>query len=404
MAAASAAVLALASAAGSVALVAGRGALAAGAALVAMGAALMLRRALATLVPASHAVPLEAPYPSAGTQHYAARLVTLEAQLEFAPVALFDIMEGGAPAGAPALNALNASARRLLAPGRVVSPATLHGQLTALDASTRRVIEFETERGCERALATKVGLTIEGQRRALVALMPMESELQAEAIEAGQKLVQVLSHEIMNSLTPVASLTHTSRDLLAGAELPSDVAADLALALDAIGRRADSLVRFVSVYRTLASVPEPVAQPIVIADMLARLEALVGPEWQARGGRAVFVTEPASLTLLADAGQLEQALVNLVRNAAQATSHLPAPHLSVSARLTRGERLRIEVRDNGPGVPDELIRQIFTPFFSTREEGSGIGLAMVRQLVHRNGGAVRYAKSVGAGACFVLSF
>jgi signal transduction histidine kinase len=107
---------------------------------------------------------------------------------------------------------------------------------------------------------------------------------------------------------------------------------------------------------------------------------------------------------MADPGQLEQALMNLVINAAEATAGQAAPQLVVSARPARGGRLRIEVSDNGPGVPDDLIADIFTPFFSTKSKGSGIGLAMVRQLLARNGGAVRYAKSVGSGARFVVTF
>jgi signal transduction histidine kinase len=204
----------------------------------------------------------------------------------------------------------------------------------------------------------------------------------------------------------VASLSHTSRELLGGlrTSLPADVADDLDVALDAIARRADSLAHFVSGYRVLSSVPEARPQRLVVADMFARLAALVGPAWQARGGHAVFTVEPDSLELMADPGQLEQALVNLLKNAAEATAAIAVPEVLVSARLVRGARLRIEVCDNGAGVPDEVAGDIFTPFFSTKSKGSGIGLAMVRQLAHRNGAAVRYARSIGGGARFVVTF
>jgi C4-dicarboxylate-specific signal transduction histidine kinase len=111
-----------------------------------------------------------------------------------------------------------------------------------------------------------------------------------------------------------------------------------------------------------------------------------------------------ALELMADPGQLEQALINLLKNAAEATADLPEPKASMRARLVRGGRLCIEIMDNGSGVPAELIGHIFTPFFSTKDKGSGIGLAMVRQLIHANGGTVRYAHSTAGGARFLIVF
>jgi C4-dicarboxylate-specific signal transduction histidine kinase len=107
---------------------------------------------------------------------------------------------------------------------------------------------------------------------------------------------------------------------------------------------------------------------------------------------------------MVDPGQLEQALINLLKNAFEATAQVPKGEARVSARLGRGGRMRIEVADNGPGVPAPLVPHIFTPFFTTKKQGGGIGLAMVRQLIHGNGGTVRYAKSVSDGARFVISF
>lgn len=337
------------------------------------------------------ALPLEVPIglPRDMAQ-LSARALQLEAQLEHAPVAIF-CTAGGADAAC-----LNTSARRLMAPGRVSDVAALRSTLAAIPAGQRTVIEYETEAGRERALAAANEMTVEGGAQRLIALLPMENELEAEAMRAWQQLVQVLTHEIMNSLTPVASLSKTSREMLQAAALPDDIRTDLDTALDAISRRADSLGHFVSGYRSLASVPEAQPQRIVVSDMFARLSALFGA--------AAFSVEPESLELMADPGQLEQALVNLLRNAEEATAGMPAPAIAVSARLTRGGRLRVEVCDNGPGVPDQLASRLFIPYFSTKARGSGIGLAMARQLVHRNGGALRYARSVHPGARFFITF
>ncbi|MDB5950835.1 MAG: histidine kinase [Massilia sp.] len=322
------------------------------------------------------------------------------ARLEHAPIALFRV----GPAGE--VSALNANARRLVAPGRASDPVALYRQLAAQPVDQRGMIGFDTERGVERALVSVSALTLHGSAQRLAALMPVESELEAEALNAWRQLVHVLTHEIMNSLTPVASLSRTAYALLEefGGALPLDVSADLVTALDAISRRADSLVAFVGSYRSLSNVPQARPERVRLVELFERVAALVDPAWRARGGRTGFTVEPQSLELMVDAGQLEQALINLLKNALEAASEMAAPEAQVTARLSRGGRLRIEVFDNGAGVADALAAHIFTPFFTTKKQGGGIGLAMVRQLIHGNGGTVRYARSVSAGARFIISF
>jgi signal transduction histidine kinase len=322
-------------------------------------------------------------------------VLALEARLEHAPIALFRIEHA---TGAGAVAPLNASARRLLAPGRAIAPQELHQLLAAQAVGQRQLVSFNTERGAERALVAVSALTVQGAAQRLAALMPVESELEAEALNAWRELVQVLTHEIMNSLTPVASLSRTACGLLEESrnDLPVDIHADLDTALDAIARRAASLVDFVGSYRSLSTVPQAQPQRVLLEQLFDRLKALLEPQWQ---GKLAFSVEPASLAVMIDPGQLEQALINLLKNAAEAGTQA-----QVSARLSRGGRLRIEVSDNGPGVPEALAAHIFTPFFSTKKQGRGIGLAMVRHLVHANGGTVRYARPVSAGARFILTF
>jgi signal transduction histidine kinase len=336
-------------------------------------------------------------------QHLVDNALALETSLEHAPIALFRI-DGAAGEGKVA--PLNGNARKLVAPGRASDPAALYRQLAGEPGERRTMIEFDTERGVERALLAVSVLALQGEVQRLAALMPVESELEAAALDAWRQLVHVLTHEIMNSLTPVASLSRTARDMLEDcrAALPPDVAHDLVTALDAISRRADSLADFVASYRSLSNVPAARPERIHVGALFERVRALVAPGWRARGGEVGFSVEPASLELVADPGQLEQALINLLKNAFEATNGVPRAGARVSARLVRGGRLRIEVADDGPGVPQELVKHIFTPFFTTKKQGGGIGLAMVRHLVHENGGTVRYARAVGAGARFVISF
>ncbi|QEL54218.1 sensor histidine kinase [Chromobacterium paludis] len=331
------------------------------------------------------------PPPPASTVH------PPEIRLEHAPVALFRLSgERAEP--------LNARARKLTAPGNSCDPAALYRQLQE-QAGERRWIRFETERGVERALASASSLVIEGKPERLLALLPLESELEAETLRAWQQLVHVLTHEIMNSLTPVASLSRSAAGMLEDAPaLPMELREELELAFAAISRRADSLADFVTSYRSLSAVPEPSPEIVDLSELFERLQALTAPAWRARGGQAVFSVEPLSLELKADGGQLEQALINLIKNAYEATAQQEDARLTVSANLARGGRLRLEVSDNGPGVPDDKVDQIFTPFYSTKAKGRGIGLALVRQLVNNNGGTVRYARSLSGGARLILTF
>ena len=370
-------------------------------ALAALPLALLARQAVLGLA-ARPALPAPSPAPALALEQQALvdNALSLEARLEHAPIALFRIDPGGSVAP------LNANARRLMAPGRASDPLDLYRQLTAQPIDQRSMIGFDTERGVERALVAVSALAVHGTPQRLAALMPVESELEAEALNAWRQLVHVLTHEIMNSLTPVASLSRTAYDLLdeLREHLPADVNTDLITALDAISRRADSLVEFVGSYRSLSNVPAARAELVRIRELFERVSLLVAPAWRARGGHAAFTVEPTSLELMADAGQVEQALINLISNAFEATAKVAGAEVVVSGHLGRGGRLRIEVADNGPGVPDALIAHIFTPFFSTKKQGGGIGLAMVRHLIHGNGGTVRYAKSVSAGARFVITF
>jgi len=320
------------------------------------------------------------------------RAALTEAQLDQAPVALW--WQSGA-----AVEPLNNAARRLVAPGGATDPADLLARLRDASSSVpRQAFAFDSERGTERCLLAVRSVVVGGAESRLHALMPIESELEAETLKAWRQLVHVLTHEIMNSLTPIASLADTARELASGDDR------DLAEALETIARRTESLAGFVAEYRRVSDWPEPVLAPVALEALFGRVERLVGADWRARGGTARFAVEPPTLTLMADGGQLEQALLNLLSNAAHATSGLEHPSVDVSARLVRGGRLAIEVRDNGPGVPHGLEHDIFMPFFSTRAHGSGIGLAVVRNLVQGMGGSVRHVKPASGGAAFVMAF
>jgi signal transduction histidine kinase len=331
--------------------------------------------------------PVIEPAPAPETRRHA----LLQSQLEHLPVAAW--MQAGRH-----LEPLTSRARRLQAPGGVRDAGALHALLR--DAATDGRVALETERGSERWQLRRQPLALDGEAQALLVLVPLEHALESESLLAWQQLVQVLTHEIMNSLTPIASLGQTA---LALVDEP-DGRADLRSALGAIAHRADGLAAFVRTYRRVSVWPAPTLAPVDLQALFGRLQQAVQPAWAGRGGTTQFELASPGLRLQADAAQLEQALLALLRNAEQATADVAAPRLWVRASMGRGGRLQISVRDNGPGVPAGLERQIFLPFFSAREGGQGIGLTVVRQLVHGMGGRVRHVRPLEGGAAFVLTF
>jgi len=355
------------------------------------GAAVLLLLGLALTWPLARRRAPQVPVVEASPVPDARQLAIMQAQLEALPVAAWRLEEG-------ALRALTSRARRLGAPGGARDVEAMHRLLR--EATGSGAVVLETERGSERWQLRRQTLALDGHAQALLVLVPLENELETESLLAWQQLVQVLTHEIMNSLTPIRSLSQSALSL---AEEPG-AEDDLRQALAAITRRADSLATFVGTYRRVSQWPAPTMAPVDLQSLFAHLQQAIAPSWIARGGQVAFDVASPSLRLQADDGQLEQALLALINNAAHATSEEATPRLWVQARQGRGGRLQISVRDNGPGVPLGLERQIFLPFFSAREGGQGIGLTVVRQLVNGMGGRVRHVRPLEGGAAFVLSF
>jgi len=355
------------------------------------GAVLLAWMGLVAAWPLTRPVKPVAPDPEPQPAPDVHRLAVLQSQVEHLPVAAWARVDD-------ALHPLTSRARRLNAPGGVRDPDALRRLLRT--ASQSGPVVLDTDRGSERWQLRRQPLALDGRAQTLLVLVPLESELESEALRASQQLVQILTHEIMNSLTPIRSLSQTALALI---DEPA-TAGELRSALDAIARRAESLSGFVRSYRRVSQWPAPTLEAVDLRALFARLQQAVEPAWTARGGIVAFELAASTLQLLADAGQLEQALLALVQNAEQATQGVTPPRLWVYARMGRGGRLQITVRDNGAGVPAGLERQIFLPFFSAREGGQGIGLAVVRQLVCAMGGRVRHVRPLEGGAAFVLSF
>ena len=229
--------------------------------------------------------------------------------------------------------------------------------LTQLLCSSERSgpVLLDTERGTERWQLQRQTLAMDGQEQALLVLMPLEQELESESLHAWQQLLQVLTHEIMNSLTPIKIPEPDSAGTLLD---EPESAADLRTALDAIARRSEHLSSFVANYRKVSQWPAPTMAPVDLQGLFNRLQQAVGRVWSTRGGEATFELTSPSLRLLADDGQLEQVLLALIQNAEQATADHPTPRLWVQAppeprRASADHRSRQRPGSaRGPGAAD----------------------------------------------------
>jgi signal transduction histidine kinase len=228
-------------------------------------------------------------------------------------------------------------------------------------------------------------------------------------------MVRVLSHEILNSLTPISSLARTADEIvrdLAEREAAhdpdapeADGIADLRDAVQTLARRSDGLLRFVTSYRRLTHLPPPSLHPVPLFDYVRRLEKLVGPAWASRGIALRVREPPAGLAILADESLLDQAMINVLQNAADAAASASEdPEVWLTTSVSERGRAVIEIADNGAGFADDIADKIFLPFFTTKPDGSGIGLALARQIMLIHKGAITATARSGGGALFRLSF
>jgi signal transduction histidine kinase len=202
---------------------------------------------------------------------------------------------------------------------------------------------------------------------------------------------------MMNALTPVASLAESLARMAGGDKRPA-----VSGAADTIARQSRHLIDFVERYRAIADLPAPAFAPLDLPVFLADIEALGDAQLRLQGVAFSAALPPAAVPLEADAGLLRQALLNLVRNAGDAVAGAGGGAVRFACAADDGE-VRFEVQDDGPGIPPERIEEIFVPFYTTKEGGAGIGLALARQIALAHGGRLTAAPNRGRGMTFVLA-
>ncbi|MGH8290432.1 MAG: sensor histidine kinase [Steroidobacteraceae bacterium] len=335
----------------------------------------------------------------------------LQTLVNHIPVALLSIDPRGG------VRVLNMAARRLFeASFNDTGQLARYGEafavgLESLLPGSTAILRMERTSGTLLLKASVTEIAAGGLRRRLISLQNIDNEMSAQELAAWQTVIRVMAHEVMNSLTPVSSLTATARDLVRDVleQLPADdpratALADAREALETVARRSEGLLHFVRSHRRLT---KPLSAQVEVAPVLrlfARIERLLANDLADRDIRMTVSVEPETLELAFDAELLDQALINLVRNAIEALRDSPAGLIALAARRESDGRVAISVADNGPGIPPDQREKVFVPFFTTKRQGSGIGLTLVRQIAAAHGATVEISETPGGGATVYLRF
>jgi|TARA_R110002096_G_scaffold426421_1_gene636230 nitrogen fixation/metabolism regulation signal transduction histidine kinase len=336
----------------------------------------------------------------------------LKALIEHVPVPLMSIKGDGT------VQIHNNAARRLFGSTHVarVSDLSKFGdefrkRVVTLEPGERHLVTFKIDDTEQTLTVGSTQIVTAGNVEKIISLQDIQSELDVAQLKAWQDLVRVLTHEIMNSITPVSSLAKTSTDLVDDAikkiqgqpELVEELT-DVRDAVDTVARRSDSLMHFVQSYRRLTRLPPPEKEQLNIKKTFADIIKLVSVSIEQKKIDLTVDVTTDGLEIFADREMLEQMLINLIKNAEQALANTSGAKVKISAKLNKRGRIVIEVADNGPGISDELAAKIFVPFFTTKRDGSGVGLALTRQVMIAHGGSVSLSKTDGGGATFILTF
>lgn len=249
------------------------------------------------------------------------------------------------------------------------------------------------------------------QHFTLVSIQNIHSELEEKEMEAWQNLIRVLTHEIMNSVTPIASLAGTANDILENANLESETRVteseamrDISDALQTIERRSLGLIRFVETYRKLTRIPTPSFSTFPVSELFHRVQQLLTAQVESKQIEFITQITPVKLELTADPELIEQVLLNLLLNAVPAVETQPMPRIELRGLIDAGSRVQLQVADNGSGISKEIQEKIFIPFFTTKKSGSGIGLSLSRQIMRLHQGSISVNSAPDQGAIFSLKF
>lgn len=285
----------------------------------------------------------------------------------------------------------------------------LYEAIKQAKAGERQVIKLQQGNQLLRLTIQATEFSLKGKHFKLISAQDIKGVLDAQELEAWQKLIKVLTHEIMNSVVPITSLSDTLHMMLTQSlqneqTLSDKTLADIQLGLDAIRNRSKGLVSFTETYKNLTRLPPPKFAQVSIPELVNRLRQLMQPQLEAAQIPLLVDVPNDDIYILADVQLIEQVLINLIKNAIEALEQQAHPHITLQVGLSPEGKTWVKVKDNGQGIAADKLDKVFVPFFTTKPQGSGIGLSLCRQIMLMHQGDLSCSSTVGQGAVFTMIF
>lgn len=313
------------------------------------------------------------------------------------------------------VNLINTAAKRLLNVPHLKNINALEAQspelvevLRGVQYGAKDLVRFVNGDEAMQLSIYATGFKVKNETYKLVSLQDIGGELEEAEALAWRKLTRVLTHEIMNSIAPISSLASTASSLLDDVPHQEDgtdeTMTDVRGAVGTIARRSEGLLRFVNEYRRLTRVPPPNLSVFPVSELFEVVTELFRGETDAGNITVEIEIEPRTLELTADRDLIEQVLINLVKNAIQAVEGVADPVIGLEAHIDARSRAVILVSDNGRGIVEEALDKMFVPFFTTKQDGSGIGLSLAREIMRQHRGSISATSRKGERTVFRLRF
>ncbi|MDB5124589.1 MAG: zraS 3 [Mucilaginibacter sp.] len=284
----------------------------------------------------------------------------------------------------------------------------LYNEIIKLKPGDAKIITITRNQQLVKILVTASMLRSDDKVYKLVAFQNVSEALDETESKAWQKLLNVMTHEIMNSVAPISSLADTLKNRLQSPEIKNSPVSsqleDLELGIDTIKRRSEGLLKFTESYRSLNKITRLDLTKILVRNLFETLNSLMRPTFEKKHIELEIILRDPTLAIEADLNLIEQVMINLLVNAVEAVKERNEPRITLSAEVQANNKTLVKVGDNGMGMPPELLDKIFIPFFSTRKAGSGIGLSLCKQIMLLHKGNIQVQSTSGIGSAFILQF